>query len=142
MEYNKIAYAAGGAVLSFFAPLYTLIFWMFAFVAADLITGLWVARKKGLIWESAKLRNTVSKIFLYAMTIVLLHAMHTQMIPFEQFSLAGIGAALICGVELYSVFENAYEITGNRVFYILTQFTSRKLKDASGVDIGQDNGLN
>ena len=41
-------------------------------------------------------------------------------------------AAIIVGVEFYSVLENFYKATGSRVFYLLTQWTNRKLKDMTG----------
>jgi len=109
------------------------------FVIADLFTGMWAAKKCGILLESHKLRKTVSKTTLYAMAVVLLHAIDTQMLPFASLQLARVATAIICAIELYSIFENSYKITGNRVFWILTQFTSKKIEEVSGVDIEEVN---
>lgn len=133
---SKFMFVAFGSIIGFFAPLYALIIWMFMFVIADLITGMWASKKMSILLESCKLRKTVSKTTLYAMTIVLLHAIDTQVLPFvTTLELARIGTSIICAIELYSIFENAYKITKNRVFFILTQFTLKKIEDVSGVDI-------
>lgn len=132
---NKFVFISVGGIVGFFVPLYALIIWMFMFVIADLITGMWASKKLHILWESCKLRRTVSKTTLYALTIVLLHAIDTQILPFSSLELARIGTSIICAIELYSIFENSYKITKNRVFFILTQFTLKKIEDVSGVDI-------
>lgn len=60
------------------------------------------------------------------------------MLTFFDCNLAKIGCTLICGIELYSIFENCYRITGNEVFRVLTQFTVLKIKEKTGVNIDEN----
>jgi phage-related holin len=132
---SKFVFISIGGIVGFFSPLYVLVIWMLMFVCVDLITGLWSSRKNGILWTSDKLRKTVSKTTLYAMVIVLLHAIDVQILPFSGLELARVATSIICSIELYSILENAYKITDCRVFYILTQFTLKKIEDVSGVNM-------
>lgn len=129
-------YALWTAACAFFAPLG---WWLFAcgfMVVADFITGLWAARAKGEMWTSNKMRNSISKCGAYMFVIICArvfeHTLPTYIM--EHAELACIVTACIVGVEFYSVLENLYKSTGNRAFYILTQFTQKKLKDITGVE--------
>lgn len=128
------AYAIAGT-LGFFEPLWVLILWFLIFVACDAITGISAAIKERQIITSNKLQKTVIKLMMYSMTIVLVHALDTFMVTIVDMGLAKICAAIICGIELYSIFENCYRLTGNSVFKILTQFTLKKIEEKTGVDI-------
>lgn len=132
---SKFVFISVGGIIGFFSPLYVLVIWMLMFVCADLITGLWSAKKNKILWTSDKLRKTVSKTTLYTMVIVLLHAIDVQILPFSGLELARVATSIICAIELYSILENAYKITDCRVFYILTQFTLKKIENATGVNI-------
>lgn len=73
---------------------------------------------------------------MYSMTISLLHGIDVDMLIIPV-GLAKICSTLICGIELYSILENCYRITGNRVFKILTQFTLKKIEKETGVNLEQ-----
>lgn len=126
-------------MIGFFEPLWVLMLWFLIFVACDTITGVWASVVERKIITSNQLRKTVVKMMMYSMTIVLCHAIDTSMIPFIDLSLARITAAVISGIELYSILENCYRITGNRVFKTLTQFTLKKIKDKTGLEIDERN---
>ena len=126
-------------MIGFFEPLWVLMLWFLIFVACDTITGVWASVIERKIITSNQLRKTVVKMMMYSMTIVLCHAIDTSMIPFVDLSLARITAAVISGIELYSILENCYRITGNRVFKTLTQFTLKKIKDKTGLEIDERN---
>lgn len=128
-------YALWSAVFSFVAPMG---WWLGAcafMVLADFITGCWAARKRGEMWSSVKFRNSISKCGAY-MFVIICAKIFESVLPayIEQAEITRLFTALIVGVEFYSVLENFYKATGFKVFYILTQVTSKKLKDMTGVE--------
>lgn len=134
-DIDKIwAYCISG-VLAFFEPLAVLMLWFFIFVACDMITGVSASIKERKIITSNKLSRTIKKLVMYCTVIVLVHAIDKDMLTLVDLGLARICAAIICGIELYSILENCYRITGNRVFKVLTQFTLKKIEDETGVNI-------
>lgn len=134
-DIHKIwAYTIAG-VIGFFEPLWVLMLWFFIFIACDTITGVCAAIKERQIITSNKLQRTIKKLMMYSMTVVLVHAIDTYMMTIVDLGLARICATIICGVELYSIFENCYRITENKVFKILTQFTLKKIENETGVDM-------
>ena len=44
---EKIVYGLTGAVMSFLAPIQVFVLWMLIFVGADLVSGVWAAKKRG-----------------------------------------------------------------------------------------------
>lgn len=122
------------SLLAFFSPLGVLILWQLIFVSVDMISGVYASLIEGKIITSHKLQRTIVKLFMYSTTVILLHGIDVYMIPFD-LCLARISCGLICGIELYSIFENCYRITGNQVFKILTQFTIKKIEHNTGVNI-------
>lgn len=134
-DIDKIwAYCITGT-MAFFEPLWVLMLWFFIFVGVDMITGISASVKERQIIESNKLRKTIYKLFMYCTVIVLVHAIDKEMISMIDLNLAKICSAIICGIELYSILENCYRITGNRVFKVLTQFTLKKIEDETGVNL-------
>ena len=131
------AYAIAG-IVGFFEPLWVLMLWFLIFVACDTVTGVWASVKERKIITSNQLRKTIVKLMMYSMTIVLCHAIDVSMIVFVDIGLAKLVAAVICGIELYSILENFYRITGNKVFKTLTQFTLKKIKDKTGLEVEED----
>ena len=123
------------SLMGFFEPIEILILWMLIFILADMVTGIHASLTEGKRIQSCKLQKTVHKFLLYAMTICLLEGMDKYLLDLVDCHLANIGATIICGIELYSILENCYRVTGNAVFRILTQFTLKKIKDNTGMDI-------
>lgn len=123
------------SILGFFEPLWVLMLWFFIFIACDFITGISASIKERQVITSNKLSRTIKKMLMYCMVIVLVHAIDKDMLVFVDLSLARICATIICGIELYSILENCYRLTGNKVFKILTQFTLKKIEDNTGVQI-------
>lgn len=123
------------ALMGFFEPIEILILWMLIFIVSDMITGIHASLTEGGHIQSCKLQKTVHKFLLYAMTIILLEGLDKYLFDLMDLHLANIGATIICGIELYSILENCYRVTGNAAFRILTQFTLKKIKDNTGMDI-------
>ena len=112
-----------------------MILWLLIFIVVDLVTGVHASLLEGERMSSHGLKKTVLKFVMYSTAVFLLQGIDQYMIVFANCGLANIGATLICGIELYSILENFYRITGNKVFKILTQFTLKKIKDETGIDI-------
>ena len=69
---------------------------------------------------------------------MLLEGFDVYFITFAEIGLAKIGATIICGIELYSIFENCYRATGNIVFKVLTQTVKKNLEDKTNIHIDEE----
>lgn len=125
------------SVIGFFEPINTLILWVLIFILVDMITGIWASITEGKFITSHGLQKTVIKFLMYSTAVILLQGIDVYMLTFLECYLAKIGCTLICGIELYSVFENCYRITDNDVFRVLTTFTLKKIEDSTGVRINE-----
>lgn len=137
LDVNKICAYSISALMAFFEPLWVLILWFFIFIMIDFITGIYAAMIEGKLITSHKMRKTVGKFISYSTAIILLHGIDSYMVPFDTLFLARVGATIICGIELHSIFENMYRATGNNVFRVLTQFSAKKLEQHTGVDANE-----
>lgn len=122
-----------GTVASFFAPLPLLIFWLFMFVIIDTITGMMAAHRRGEELTSHKLKRVISKLICYMTVIILARAINFHILPFVELKGCYLASGIVCFVELFSILENMYSITGNQVFKILTQWGKTKMKETTGV---------
>ena len=140
-DINKIWSYIAASLLSFFEPIWVTILWMLIFILADMVTGIYAAYCNKEQITSHKMQRTVVKFLMYGGAIVLLEGLDVYIITITNIGLAQIGATIICGIELYSIFENCFKATGNVVFKALTQFTSKKIKQVievenDGIDLG------
>lgn len=133
---GNVLYALWTAGITFLAPIG---WWLCAcayMVIADFITGCWAARKRGEMWKSSKFRDSIYKCGSYMFVIICSRVLEGVLPSWtESAELARLFAGAIVGIEFYSVLENFYKATGNRVFYVLTQITSKKLKDITGEEL-------
>lgn len=123
------------AIIGFLQPINVLFLWLLIFIIVDMITGICASWCEGKIITSTGMQRTVVKFITYSTALFLLHGIDVYMIIFANLNLARIGCTIICGIELYSIFENMYRVTGNEVFRILTQFTKKKIEEETGVDV-------
>ena len=135
MDIHKIWAYILASCIGFLAPIQVLFLWLLIFILVDLVTGVCAAWNEGQIITSHGLQKTVIKFITYATAVFLLHGIDVYMVVFANMYLARIGCTIICGIELYSIFENLYRVTGNEVFRILTQFTKKKIKEETGVNV-------
>lgn len=135
LDLDKIWAYALSAVIGFLEPLWVMMLWFLIFVVVDFITGIYASLIEGKLITSNKMQKTVIKFITYATAIFLLHGIDVYLISFTKLYLARIGATLICGIELYSIFENIYRATNNPVFRILTQFALKKIGEQTGVEV-------
>ena len=135
LDINRIWSYMAASVISFFEPINTLILWVLIFILVDMITGIWASIKEGKIISSHGMQRTVVKFLMYSVSVILLQGIDAYMLTFLECYLAKTGCTIICGIELYSIFENCYRITENKVFRVMTQFTLQKIKEQTGVDV-------
>ncbi len=126
------------SIIGFLEPISFMFLWLLIFIMVDMITGIYASLVEGKIITSHGLQKTVVKFIMYATSVFLLHGIDAYMITFTTLYLARIGCTLICGIELYSIFENMYRVTGNVVFKVLTQTVIKKVGNETGVDISED----
>ena len=137
LDLNRIWSYMTAGIIGFFEPINVLILWVLIFILVDMITGIWASIREGKIISSHGMQRTVIKFLMYSTAVILLQGIDAYMLTFFECYLAKIGCTIICGIELYSVFENCYRITENEVFKILTQFTVKKIEEKTGVDINE-----
>jgi phage-related holin len=133
LDLDKIWAYSISATIAFLEPINVLFLWLIIFIMVDFISGIYASLIEGNYVTSHKMQKTVIKFVIYSTALFLLHGIDAYMITFAKLYLARIGCTLICGIELYSIFENCYRITGNPLFKILTQFTLKKIEENTGV---------
>lgn len=103
------------AIAAALAPIKMVMITVGVLIIADLITGMWAAKKRGEKISSAAMRRTVSKMLIYQLSVVcgfLLEAyILDSIIPVSK-----IVAGVIGMVEFKSVLENANHIVGGDIF--------------------------
>lgn len=98
------------ALLAIFAPIHHLLLSTGVMIFADLVTGVYAAYKRGEPITSSGLRRTVTKMFVYELSIVLAFiAEHyiSDILPFVK-----MASAMIAVTELKSIYENLNSISG------------------------------
>lgn len=117
-------------IISFMLPIASTLMLISLFLIADLITGIWKARKKGEIITSKRMSDTIAKIALFSLSVVCLHGLETQFSALGFIHITQIGSAYIAIVELKSILENVSEITGLDIWtHLKGKFVQFKNKD-------------
>jgi len=101
---------------AYWAPIGAIVTVVFIFVFADFITGIWAAKKKGIKITSHTMRNSVTKLLCYMITIVLAFFLQKEIIKFSWFEAVNFASALICMAEFKSILENMGYITNSTIF--------------------------
>lgn len=95
----------------FLSPVKELIFVLLFFIIIDFFTGAWNSVRKGEKFHSKKIGNTVSKIILYTLGVIVAHVAQKYIFP-DQIPFISIITGFICMTEIKSIYENISEITG------------------------------
>lgn len=99
------------------APIHTTIGIAFALVMADLLLGVWSAKKHGQPITSAGLKRSVLKIVVYELALIL-GFMTEQYIP-GSLPFTNLIGGFISLTEMTSILENLNSITGNSLLSTL-----------------------
>jgi hypothetical protein len=108
------------SIVAIFAPIHAMIITIHALIAADTVTGIWAALKRGEKLSSAGLRRTVTKALVYTLSVICAYACQKYLIS-DLMPLANIAAGAIGVVELKSILENADSIVGGSLFKSLIE---------------------
>lgn len=106
----------GAAVVSVFAPIKATILVVGVLIIADLITGLFAAKKRGEVITSAGFRRTVVKGLVYQSAILLGYLTEQYLVGTDFVSITKVVSALIGLVEITSILENLNTINGSPIF--------------------------
>lgn len=102
------------AIAVIFAPVQSIMLSALALIAADLITGVMAARKRGEKIKSSGLRRTIVKILVYEIAIglgfIAQHYLMMDVIP-----IANIIGSYVGLTELVSVYENIDKMSGGQL---------------------------
>ena len=122
------------AWLSYFTELQGTIHVMLAAFVFDLMLGIWASVKiDKQRFKMDKFFTAIFRLILSCVLIMLLFAMGKEMHLGKD--LYNIAAWLVTGFVGFSAAENAYKITGGKIFLLLKSFISKKVKDNTGIDI-------
>lgn len=135
---SKAVYAVGGAIYSFTQDIHSAMIGLLICMCIDTITGFIAAPYRGQIRESAKLSRVVLKIITYFVSAITLHVAENMVLPTYvagTLELSRMAMTVFAVLEIYSVLENLRDITGLRVFEILTLNFQKKVEESVGIKI-------
>lgn len=97
-------------------------------VVADMVTGMWAAKKRKEKINSADMRRSVSKMCIYQITIVSAFALEKWIMQ-DALPVSRIVSGVIGMVEFKSILENASTITGQDILkMVLDKLGSKNAK--------------
>lgn len=125
------------AAIAFLLPIWTTLLLLGCLLFADVITGVWKARKKKIKVTSHRLADTVTKMILYSLAIICTHGLETVFPILGFVQITQIAGGFICVVELKSIYENVAAITGLDIWkHLVKQVKSLKGYDSTTSDTG------
>lgn len=101
-------------VFVYFYPAFEFILLVGFFVAADTITGVFAAMRKGEDVTSKKFRAMFPKLVVYGVSVLVAHVIQQQF--FSDFPALKIVSGLVAYSELISIDENIHKATGVSLF--------------------------
>lgn len=114
--------------IGYFAPLAGIAAAMLLAVVIDFGSGIWASKKRGEKIKSNIMRNSVTKLLCYSITIIFTFVIQKEIFIWEWAKLVNLATALIVLAELKSILENFGDITGNRVFNNIFKTISNMFK--------------
>lgn len=111
---QKIALASLAAL----APIHAVMISVGFLIVADLVTGIWAAKKRNEKVSSAAMRRTVSKMLIYELAVVAGFLLETYLLS-GLLPVSKIVAGVIGLVEFKSMLENSSSIVGGDIFKLI-----------------------
>lgn len=136
----KYISGAVAALVALLCPITPLIVTASVFIAIDFVTGIYAsyvaAKKEGREWriESRKAWRTVNKLCFVVTGIVMTWLIDSLVLEFMELHHANIFTGFVCGVELWSFFENATIISQSSLFVWLGRWVKRRI----GREVGDE----
>ena len=110
----------GLSILAVFAPIHGVLIVCGIAIMTDLVTGIIAAKRRGEKINSAGLRRSISKIFVYQFSIIIAFLIEVYLMS-GVVPISKIVAGLIGITEATSIFENLKSITGYDIFSAVLQ---------------------
>jgi hypothetical protein len=126
-ELKAIATSLILAAFAAIAPIHALLLTVGLLIFGDMVLGVWAAKKRGEAITSSRLRDTVSKMFIYHMVLILGFLVQEHMLD-GWIPIVKLSASVIGIVEIKSVLENSGSILGQPLFKELVQRLGSKSK--------------
>lgn len=101
--------------ISLLAPIHSMIIATGVLIIADMILGIWAAKKRGEKITSAGMRRTISKFFVYQIVLITGFVIEIWLLQ-GLFPISKLVAGVIAVVEGKSLLENANTIYGSPIF--------------------------
>lgn len=120
--FDDIVTKIGVLLVAFLAPIQPILLAILFLVFIDAVVGIWASVKEGKELTASKLSGSVTKIFVYIITIFV--AKVTQDYLFfdvEFLQISKFAAGFIGITELKSIFENLNRISGSNLFSVLLE---------------------
>lgn len=127
---TKLTSNAGGFLAfaaSFFSPILPAMIAAGFLIAADTLTGVMKAKRKGVKITSRKLSNVITKMILYQLLIISAHVCELYLVAELPFVKLVLGAIAL--VEFKSILENTSEYLGKDVVKAILEKLGRKPKE-------------
>ena len=121
-------------VVSLFAPIRPIVCCALLFVLVDFVTGTAASRvetrKQGREWyfESHEAWRTLLKAGFVVTAIGMMWLVESCILNFMELHLTRMFAGMVCGVEMWSVLENASLISDARLFGWLRRYVRHRMK--------------
>lgn len=137
--YRSVSGIAAG-IAALFAPIQPLVVTTMLFIGVDFLTGVLadraVARREGRAWyfESCKAWRTVLKAAFALTAIAMAWLLDRCVLDFMQLNLAKLFTGFVCGVELWSFFENAAQLSEAPLFRWLRRYARRRMEKHLQID--------
>lgn len=112
---KEFFFKTGLAAMAALAPIHSVMITVGVLIFADLITGIWAARKKKEEFSSARLRDSVTKIAIFQVVIVTGYLVETHLLQ-NSVPIVKLASGVIALVELTSLIENANIILERNIF--------------------------
>lgn len=116
------------AILVIFAPIKAVMITVGVLVGADLIFGIWAAKKRGEKITSARLSHSVTKALVYQMAVMSGFLVEKYLMD-GALPVCKIVASVIGSVELKSLLESGNDILGQPVFNAIAEQLKRKVSE-------------
>lgn len=106
-------------IVAYVSPVQSIIILMGFLLFGDLVTGIWSAKRRGQRISSKRMSDTITKMVLYTLLILLTHGVESVFTALEYLHMTQIASSVMCIVELKSVYENVSEIVGDDLWRLI-----------------------
>lgn len=122
---------------TYLLPVHSVILIMVFMVMIDFTTGIWRALKDRNSITSKKLGDTIEKMILYMVGIIVSFVLQNH-ININGFNIMWLFGTLIITREYVSVIENIEGITGTKMVYSIRKYIDRIFPDVKDEDKNKD----